>query len=69
LDVVGDKEKDEKLFKWETSHPTKDSSTHEQPLRVDFIESWFQSIVGQAMKSGFWAHLVEFYFSTLWEFS
>jgi hypothetical protein len=52
LDVVGDKKKDENIFKWETSHPTKDCNTHEQP-GVDFIESWFQSIVSQAMQSDF----------------
>jgi hypothetical protein len=31
LDVVGDKKKDENIFKWETSHPTKDCNTHEKP--------------------------------------
>jgi hypothetical protein len=53
LDVVGDKEKNEIIFKWETSHPTKYCSMHAK-LRVDFIESWFQSIVGQGMQSYFW---------------
>jgi hypothetical protein len=52
LDVVGNKEKDDFIFKLETSHPTKDCNTHEKP-RIDFIESWFQSIVGQAMQSYF----------------
>jgi hypothetical protein len=52
LDVVGNKEKDGFFFKWETSHPDKYCSTHEQP-RDDFIESWFQSIVVQTAQSYF----------------
>jgi hypothetical protein len=44
----GDKEKDESIFRLETPHPTKDNNILEQP-RIDFIESWFQSIVRQAM--------------------
>ena len=50
--MVGDKERDENLFKFENSYPTKDCNTHEK-LGVYFIESWFQSIVGQAMQSDF----------------
>jgi len=52
LDVVGDNTKYENLFKWKNSHPTKDWNNHEQP-GIDFIESWFQSIVIQAMQSNF----------------
>jgi hypothetical protein len=36
----------------ETPHPIKDNNILEQP-RIDFIESWFQSIVGQTMQSDF----------------
>jgi hypothetical protein len=52
LEVVGDKEKDECILRLETPHPIKDNSILEQP-RIDFIESWFQSIVGEAMQSDF----------------
>jgi len=48
LDVTSNKEKVENIFKIEISYPTKDNNNHEKP-RIDFIESWFQSIVGQAM--------------------
>jgi hypothetical protein len=64
LDVVGNKDKYKKLLKCETSHPTKYFSTHRQP-RVDFIESWFQRIVGQAMQSDFhhiWIGLTSIHF-------
>jgi hypothetical protein len=50
--VVNDKEKSESIFKFETSHPTKDNIILEKP-RIDFIESWFQSIVDQVMQSYF----------------
>jgi hypothetical protein len=59
-----DKEKDESIFKLETPHPTKDNNILEQP-RIDFIESWFQSIVGQAMQSYFGHILAQFYLSIL----
>jgi hypothetical protein len=52
LDVVSDKEKDESMLKLEIPYPIKNSSTLEKP-RDDFIESWFQSIVGQTMQSDF----------------
>jgi hypothetical protein len=48
----GDKEKVESIFKLEIPHPTKYNSNHEQP-RIDYSESWSQSIVGQAMQSDF----------------
>jgi hypothetical protein len=48
--VVGDKEKDESILRLETPHPIKDNNILEKP-RIDFIETWFQSIVGQAMQS------------------
>jgi hypothetical protein len=38
------------VFKIGNSHPIKDNSILEQP-RIDFIELWFQSIVGQTMQS------------------
>ena len=53
LNVVEDKKKDKNIFKKETYHQTKDYSIHDQPLRVDFIETWFQRIVGQALQSNF----------------
>jgi hypothetical protein len=46
------KDKDESIFRLETLHPTKDNNILEQP-RIDFMESWFHNIVGQAMQSGF----------------
>jgi hypothetical protein len=52
LDVVSNEEKDESILRLETPHPIKDNNILEQP-RIDFIESWFQSIVGQAMQSYF----------------
>jgi hypothetical protein len=61
----GDKEKDESIFKLETPHPTKDNNNHEQP-RIDYIESWFQSIVGQAMQSYFGHIQLNSYFNILW---
>jgi hypothetical protein len=59
LDVVNNKEKDENIFKLEFSHPTIDIKNHEQ-LRIDFIGLWFQSIVVQAMQSGFEHILLSF---------
>jgi hypothetical protein len=53
LDVVADKEKDEIFSNGKNSHPTKYNNNHEQPPRVDFIESWFQIIVGKAMQLNF----------------
>jgi hypothetical protein len=50
LEAVGDKEKDESLLRLETPHPIKDNNILDKP-RIDFIESWFQSFVGQAMQS------------------
>jgi hypothetical protein len=50
LDVVNDKENDESVSKLETPHSTQDNSILEKP-RIDYIETWFQSIVGQAMPS------------------
>jgi hypothetical protein len=52
LDVVSDKEKDESMLKLEIPYPIKDNNILEKP-RIDFIESWFQSIVGQTMQSDF----------------
>lgn len=52
LDVNGDKKRDKNVFKRETSHPIKQCITRGQ-LGVDYIESWFQSIVIQAMQSNF----------------
>jgi hypothetical protein len=50
LNVVENKKTNKSdIFKWETSHQIKDCIIHEKPPRVDFIETWFQSIVGQAM--------------------
>jgi hypothetical protein len=49
-DVVNDKEIDESILILETPHPIKDSDIIEQP-RIDYIETWFQSIVGQVMQS------------------
>jgi hypothetical protein len=43
-------ENHESIIILEVPHPIKDSNTLEKP-RVDFIESWFQSIVGEAMQS------------------
>jgi hypothetical protein len=50
LEVVGNKEKDECILMLKTPHPIKDNSILEQP-RIDFIELWFQSIVGQTTQS------------------
>jgi hypothetical protein len=50
LEVVGNKEKDEHIRMLKTPQPIKDNSILEQP-RIDFIELWFQSIVGQTMQS------------------
>jgi hypothetical protein len=52
LNVVGNKEKYESIFELETSHPTKYNIILEK-IGIDFIESWFQIIVGQAMQSDF----------------
>jgi len=52
LDVVNDKEKHESICKLETPHLTQESSIIEQRI-IYYIESWFQSIVGQAMLSDF----------------
>jgi hypothetical protein len=41
---------DESVSKLETPHSTQDNSILEKP-RIDYIETWFQSIVGQAMPS------------------
>jgi hypothetical protein len=52
-------------FMCETSHQTKDCNIHEQPPRFDFIESWFQSIVGQEVQSDFgniWLSFTSVYF-------
>jgi hypothetical protein len=70
LDVVSNKEKDENIFKLEYSHTTIDNNNHEKS-RIDFIGSWFQSIGGQAMQSGF-EHILQSFSSapdiplTLW---
>jgi hypothetical protein len=52
LEVVGNKERDERTLQLKTLYPIKDNNILEQP-RIDFIELWFQSIVGQAMQSNF----------------
>jgi hypothetical protein len=52
LDVVDDKEKDEIILILETPYPIKEHNILEQ-IKVDLIESWFQSIVGQAIQSDF----------------
>jgi hypothetical protein len=48
----GDKEKYESIFKLKIAHTNQDNLNHEKK-RIDYIESWFQSIVGQAMQSYF----------------
>jgi hypothetical protein len=45
LEVVGNKENDECILMLKTPQPIKDNSIIEQP-RIDFIELWFESIVG-----------------------
>jgi hypothetical protein len=50
----------ESILTLETPHPIKDNSILEQP-RVDFIESWFQSIVGQSNAIIFSTHLGSFF--------
>jgi hypothetical protein len=52
LDVVDDKEKDEIILRLETPYPIKEHNILEQ-IKVDLIESWFQSIVGQAIQLDF----------------
>jgi hypothetical protein len=52
LEVVGDKEKYECILALKTPHSIKDNNILEQP-RINFIELWFQSIVGQTMQSNF----------------
>jgi hypothetical protein len=50
LEVVGNKENDECILMLKTPKPTKENNILEQP-RIDFIELWFQSIVGQTRQS------------------
>ena len=50
--MVDDKKKDEIILKLETPYPIKEHNILEQ-IKVDLIESWFQSIVGQAIQSYF----------------
>jgi hypothetical protein len=52
LDVVGNEEKDESILRLEIPHSIKDNNILEQP-RIDYIETWFQRIVGQTMQSDF----------------
>jgi hypothetical protein len=53
LEAVGDKEKYECILMLEAPQLIKDISILEQP-RFEFIELWFQSIVGQTMQSNFY---------------
>jgi hypothetical protein len=57
LEVVGNKEKNECILMLKPPHPTKDNSILEQP-RIDFIELWFQRIVGQTTQSNLLPYLV-----------
>jgi hypothetical protein len=50
LEVVGNKDKDECIQRLETPHSIKGNNILDQP-RIEFIELWFQSIVGEAMQS------------------
>jgi len=50
LDGVGNEEKDESIIILETPYPINDNNILEQS-RIDYIETWFQSIAGQAMPS------------------
>ena len=50
LDVVNDKKNDESVSKLETPHSTQENKILEKPI-IDYIKTWFQSIVGQAMPS------------------
>jgi hypothetical protein len=52
LDVVNGKEKDKIILRLETPLPIKESSIIKQ-IRIDIIENWFQSIVGETMQSNF----------------
>jgi hypothetical protein len=45
LDVVSNKENDESILRLETLHPFKYRNILEKP-RIDYIETWFQSLVG-----------------------
>jgi hypothetical protein len=58
-EVVGNNEKDECILIFEIPHPIKDNNILEKP-RIDFIELWFQRIVGQTMQSDSqhtWLHI------------
>jgi hypothetical protein len=52
LDVVNDKENFQSVFNLETPHSIEDNNILEKPL-IDYIETWFPSIVGQELPSYF----------------
>jgi hypothetical protein len=50
LDVVINEEKDENILRLKTPQPIKKNRIIEKP-RIDFIETWFQRLVGQEIPS------------------
>jgi hypothetical protein len=50
LDAVSNEENDENILIFETPHPIKHKNILEKP-RLDYIETWFESVVGQEIPS------------------
>ena len=50
LEVVVDKDRDERMLRLETLLLVKGNNIFEQP-RIDLIELWFQNIIGEATQS------------------